>query len=180
MTGFVHGFSTISVVVQTRVTQTQVTPSTLGTRHLFKVNNDSNENKNRNDNKIARFKTFDDVLERYHDETVLVYFQTSNCGPCRLMKKELDGLQRLLKQDDASSDGSSGGGDNATTKPKTTQPLPLKIFRLDTERYPWLGSRFGIQRLPCLVFVKDHKVQLKLEGINTATEIAERYKRMNS
>lgn len=109
---------------------------------------------------VATFKNLDDVLETYHEETVLVCFYTANCGPCRLMKKELEGLQRLLSQEN--------------------DLPPLRIFRLDTERYPALGVRFNIHRLPSLLFVKDREVQLKLEGVNTAEVIAERVKDLRS
>ena len=172
---------------------------------------DEDENRHRHHIKkktdVVKFKTFDEVLDRHHDETVLVCFEAFNCGPCRLMKKELEQLQALLKQEDEKTtnltmmmmskkkkneDGGKAkeetGEVRVTATPSSPKPssptLPstpppessLKIFRLDTERYPYLGLRYGIHRLPCLVFVKNHKVQLKLEGLTTAEDIYQGFK----
>ena len=156
---------------------------------------------------VVRFKTFDEVLDRHHDETVLVCFEAFNCGPCRLMKKELEQLQELLKQEDEKTTkltmmtmlkkmkNKDGGKEKEETEevrvaatptsPKPSSKTPpstwaskssLKIFRLDAERYPGVGVRYGIHRLPCLVFVKNHKVQLKLEGLTTAEDIYHGFK----
>mmetsp|Transcript_23860 Transcript_23860/g.56336 ORF Transcript_23860/g.56336 Transcript_23860/m.56336 type:complete len:124 (-) Transcript_23860:321-692(-) len=119
------------------------------------------------------------------------------------MKKELEQLQTLLKQEDEKTTKQmitmktmkkkNKGGDKIqeekeeghvaatpssplSSSPTPTSTPPLKIFRLDTERYPYLGVRYGIHRLPCLVFVKHHEVQLKLEGLTTADNIYQGFK----
>lgn len=169
VTTSVHGFG-IAPPKATSITGFSPRTTTLSAKSI-------NENPSRT-NHVARYKTFDEVLDRHHDETVLVCFEAMNCGPCRLMKKELDKLQCLLKHDDDEEEEESHGErpPSSSSPSLSSQRTPLKIFRLDTERYPLLGSRYGISRLPCLVFVKDHKVQLKLEGLNTATNIYNRFK----
>jgi hypothetical protein len=51
------------------------------------------------------------------------------------------------------------------------QPHPITIFSLDTEKWPHLGTRYGIQRLPCILVVRDGVIQKRLEGITKAAVI---------
>ena len=43
-----------------------------------------------------RFKNFEQVLETFREEPVIIYFSTVNCGPCRLMEKEVQNLRRQV------------------------------------------------------------------------------------
>lgn len=94
-----------------------------------------------------KFKNFDDVLDSFHEETLLIYFGTSKCGPCQLMKKELALAKRIIVQEEHKK---------------------LKIFSLDTEKWPHLGTRYGVQRLPCLLVVRNGTVKKRMEGVTKA------------
>ena len=52
----------------------------------------------------------------------------------------------------------------------------LKIFALDTEKWPHLGSRYGIQRLPCILFVREGEIQERMEGVTKAEKLAETFR----
>jgi thiol-disulfide isomerase/thioredoxin len=95
-----------------------------------------------------KFKNFEHVLDTFHDETVIICFETAKCGPCRIMKKELESVRKIIGDD-------------------------LKIFSLDAEKFPHLGSRYDIHRLPCLVFVRHGEILLRLEGVTKAAVVAE-------
>lgn len=95
-----------------------------------------------------KFKNFEQVLDTFHKETVIIYFEAAKCGPCRIMKKELESVRKLVGND-------------------------IKIFSLDTEKFPNLGSRYNIHKLPCLVVVRDGKIRLKMEGVTKAEVVVE-------
>jgi thioredoxin-like negative regulator of GroEL len=96
-------------------------------------------------NAAMKFKNFDQVLDAF-DEPVLVYFSTKNCGPCKLMKKEVEEVRRM-------------GGDD------------FKVFSIDTERWPLVGSRCKVAKLPCLVVFQQGQILLRFEGVNKAEEV---------
>ncbi len=96
-----------------------------------------------------KFKNFDQVLDTFREEPVVIYFSTSMCGPCRLMKKEVAAVKEMVGDD-------------------------LKMFSIDTEKWPQVGSRFEIARLPCLVVVRGGEVKLRLEGVNSAETVVEK------
>ena len=95
-----------------------------------------------------RFKNFDQVLDTFREEPVIVYFSSAKCGPCKLMEKELRSVREMV-------------GDE------------MKIFSLDTEKWPSVGSRFKISRLPCLVVYKNSEQVLRMEGVNPAATVVE-------
>jgi len=95
-----------------------------------------------------RFKNFEEVLETFHEEPVVIYFGTTNCGPCRLMKKEIAVVQEMMGNE-------------------------LRVFSLDTEKWPEVGSRFDVARLPTLVLFRRGEIQLRLEGLNSAETVVE-------
>jgi thioredoxin 1 len=101
----------------------------------------------------VKFKDFDHVLNTFHKETLVIYFGTNNCGPCRLMKQELAAARKLIGKNES-----------------------LKIFSLDTEKWPHLGTRYGIQRLPCILFVREGEIQKRLEGVTKAEVLAEEFR----
>ena len=96
----------------------------------------------------VRFKNFDEVLDSFH-EPVIVYFATRNCGPCKLMKKELEAIREMVGKD-------------------------LKIFSVDTEKWPHVGSRFAVAKLPCLVVFQQGEILLRFEGVNKAEEVVQK------
>lgn len=95
-----------------------------------------------------RFKNFDQVLDEFHDEPVVIYFSRLYCGPCRLMRKELQVVNTEM-------------GD------------AFKMFRIDTEKWPKIASRMEVSTLPCLVLCLDGEVKLRLEGVVPAETIIE-------
>jgi thioredoxin-like negative regulator of GroEL len=49
----------------------------------------------------------------------------------------------------------------------------MKIFSLDTEKWPQVGSRFKVARLPCLVVFSEGEITLRMEGVNAAETVVE-------
>lgn len=95
-----------------------------------------------------RFKNFEQVLKTFHEEPVVIYFGNSNCGPCRLMKKEMVAVKEMVGHE-------------------------LKLFSIDTEKWPEVGSRFDVARVPTLVLFRGGEIQLRLEGLNSAETVVE-------
>lgn len=95
-----------------------------------------------------RFKNFEQVLDTFREEAVVIYFSTEKCGPCRLMKKEVATVKEMVGEE-------------------------LKMFSIDTEKWPQVGSRFQVARLPCLVVFREGEVKLRLEGVNSAQSVVE-------
>jgi thiol-disulfide isomerase/thioredoxin len=100
-----------------------------------------------------RFKNFEQVLDTFREEAVVIYFSTEKCGPCRLMKKEVATIQEMIGKE-------------------------LKMFSVDTEKWPQVGSRFEVARLPCLVLFREGEVKLRLEGVNSAQSVVEQVRRL--
>ena len=96
----------------------------------------------------ARFKNFEQVLDTFREEAVVIYFSTEMCGPCHLMKKEVATVKEMVGKE-------------------------LKLFSIDTEKWPEIGARFEVARLPCLVLFRQGEVKLRLEGVNSAQTVVE-------
>ena len=97
----------------------------------------------------ARFKNFEQVLDKFQTTPLMIYFSTPKCGPCQLMKREVEIIREQM----------NGSG--------------MKIFSIDTEIYPSVGSRFAVASLPCLVVFHEGEVKLRLEGVKKAEEVVE-------
>jgi thioredoxin-like negative regulator of GroEL len=102
-------------------------------------------------NSSSKFKDVDDMLDAYQMEPILIYFSQKNCGPCKLQKKELSIVQKIM-------------GDKA-----------LKILAIDTEKWPHVGSRFRIGKLPCLLVLRNKEVVTKLEGLTRAEDLVRHF-----
>ena len=87
------------------------------------------------------------------DELVLINFGAVNCGPCRLQKKELALVQRRL-------------------------PPKVHLLAIDTNKWPAVGTRFSVGKLPCLVALRNGQVLFRLEGYTTADEVVARVQAM--
>ncbi|KAI2493438.1 hypothetical protein MHU86_21095 [Fragilaria crotonensis] len=96
-----------------------------------------------------KFKNFEEMLLNFGSSLVVVSFSTDLCGPCRLMKKELSRI-------------SSNIGDG------------VKVFSVDTDKFPKLGARYNISVLPTLVVFKEGQIQDRIEGIGKAHSVEER------
>lgn len=98
-----------------------------------------------------KFKNFEMMLDAFRNEPVLVYFTSIACGPCQLQTKELSTVQSVL-------------GVKA-----------CKVLTIDTERFPHVGARYSIGKLPCLLFMRDREVLLRLEGLTKAEVLVEHF-----
>jgi thiol-disulfide isomerase/thioredoxin len=96
----------------------------------------------------VKFKNFEEVLDKFQEEPVIFYFSTRKCGPCKLMKTELSTVNKMMGDD-------------------------FKIFSIDTEKWPHVGARFKIARLPCIVVFRKGEVLLRLEGVHQAEQVVE-------
>ena len=88
------------------------------------------------------------MLENFRDKPVLISFSSAYCGPCKLQRKELLSAQKDLQ---------------------------FSVVVIDTDRWPHVGSRFKVAKLPCLVGLRDGEVLLRLEGLRSADEIIESF-----
>jgi thiol-disulfide isomerase/thioredoxin len=96
-----------------------------------------------------KFKNFEEMLLNFGSSLVVVSFSTDLCGPCRLMKKELSRISTNI-------------GDG------------VKVFSVDTDKFPKLGARYNISVLPTLVVFKEGQIQDRIEGIGKAHSVEER------
>lgn len=91
------------------------------------------------------FSSFDDMLKNC-DIPVLVDFYAVWCGPCQMMVPILNEVSQVLKD-------------------------RVRVVKIDTEKYPELASRFGVQALPTLVLFKNGQVADRVEGALRTQEL---------
>ncbi len=96
-----------------------------------------------------KFKNFEEMLLTFGSSLVMVAFSTDLCGPCRLMKKQLSQVSAEIGDD-------------------------LKVFSVDTDKFPKLGARYNVSVLPTLVIFKEGQIQDRIEGVETADSLVER------
>lgn len=101
----------------------------------------------------SKFKNFEEMLDIYYDETVLVTFTSPMCGPCRSMGKEMDHVR------DAMDDS-------------------IKVFNVDTDRFPDLSSRYNVKELPCTLLFKNGNVVGRIQGVKTAHDLIQQIKKI--
>lgn len=100
-------------------------------------------------NAAMKFKNFEEMLITCGDSLVIVTFSTNLCGPCRSMKKELGEVSSIIGND-------------------------IKMFAIDMEKFPKLGTRYGVEILPTVVIFKGGEVFDRIEGVESADKVVER------
>lgn len=91
------------------------------------------------------YSSFDDMLAN-SDVPVLVDFYATWCGPCQYMVPILNEVGRVLKDE-------------------------LRIVKIDTEKYPNVAGRYGVQALPTLIIFRDGQPIDRLEGALPADKL---------
>jgi thioredoxin len=94
------------------------------------------------------FSSFDALLAQASGP-LLVDFYATWCGPCQLMAKTLQEVKGRLGE-------------------------KLSIVKIDTDKYPDLASRFGVQALPTLILFKNGQPGDRLEGALSAEALIQR------
>lgn len=95
-----------------------------------------------------KFTSFADLLAQ-SELPVLVDFYATWCGPCQMMSPILEQLNTQL----------SG---------------QIKVVKIDTDRYSQLASQYQIHALPTLVLFKNGQPIERIEGVQTADQLAQR------
>lgn len=89
------------------------------------------------------FKNFDNMLDAFAQQDILVYFTKRTCGPCKLQTSELVSVQ---------------------------ETLPV-ILTIDAEQFPSVGLRYSVGKLPCILHISQSQVMGRVEGLTTADDL---------
>lgn len=98
------------------------------------------------------FSSFDDMLQN-SDQPVLVDFYATWCGPCQYMVPILEDVGRRLKD-------------------------KIRVVKIDTEKYPNVASRYGVQALPTFILFRNGQPCDRLEGAIPANQLIERIEKL--
>ncbi len=91
------------------------------------------------------FKNLDELLTA-STKPVLVDFYAEWCGPCQMMAKVLEEVNRKLND-------------------------RLKIVKINTETYPEIATQHQIAALPTLILFNQGKVVKRIEGLMPAPDL---------
>jgi thiol-disulfide isomerase/thioredoxin len=114
------------------------------------------------------------------NETLLIVFTATNCGPCKLQKQELSEFRQRLTSEHPV--GPSGVSDThpddavvaAAQLPSDAAAVPLKMLAIDTEKWPHVGlAWFKVSKLPCVVVLRNKRVVARMEGLTRASDLLE-------
>ncbi|MCO5596369.1 hypothetical protein L7F22_050430 [Adiantum nelumboides] len=94
------------------------------------------------------YSSFDDLLSNT-ETALLVDFYATWCGPCQFMVPILDDVGRALKD-------------------------KLRIVKIDSEKYPTIASRYGVQALPTMILFQNGEPIDRLEGALSAPDLIKR------
>lgn len=92
-----------------------------------------------------KFNSFEELLNG-SETPVLVDFYATWCGPCQMMAPILEQVNQQLNGQ-------------------------IKIVKIDTDKYPHLANRYGIQALPTLMLFKNGQTVDKIEGVLNAQQL---------
>ena len=96
-----------------------------------------------------KFSSFADMLEG-SSAPVLVDFYASWCGPCVMMQQELKKVQAQMGKD------------------------RISIFKVNTETYPKLATKYQVEGLPTLVLFRNGEEVGRFEGAMTAADLVQK------
>uniref|UniRef100_A0A0C9S6C4 TSA: Wollemia nobilis Ref_Wollemi_Transcript_15155_953 transcribed RNA sequence n=1 Tax=Wollemia nobilis TaxID=56998 RepID=A0A0C9S6C4_9CONI len=91
------------------------------------------------------FSSFDDMLQK-SEQPVLVDFYATWCGPCQYMVPILEDVGRRLKD-------------------------KIRVVKINTENYPSIASRYGVQALPTFILFRNGQPFDRLEGALPADQL---------
>jgi thioredoxin len=92
-----------------------------------------------------QFSSFQDLLDN-SQIPVLVDFYATWCGPCQMMAPILEEVGASLRD-------------------------RLQIVKIDTDKYPNLGSKYQVEALPTLILFKNGRPVDKIEGVQQAQQL---------
>ncbi len=92
-----------------------------------------------------QFSSFEEMLST-STVPVLVDFYATWCGPCHKMTPILEQVGTQMR-------------------------TRVQVVKIDTDRYPGIASKYGIQSLPTLVLFKKGQPVEKIEGAMQASQL---------
>lgn len=92
----------------------------------------------------ATKETFSDIIKG--NKPVLVDFHAEWCGPCKMMKPELEELRQLM-------------GDE------------IRILKIDVDKNPALANSLNISGVPTLILYKQGKTLWRQSGVVRARQL---------
>ncbi len=92
-----------------------------------------------------QFSSFEEMLST-STVPVLVDFYATWCGPCQMMSPILEQVGTQMRN-------------------------RLQVVKIDTDKYPGIASKYGIQSLPTLVLFKKGQPVEKIEGAMQASQL---------
>jgi thioredoxin len=99
-----------------------------------------------------QFTSFEDLIAG-SDVPVLVDFHATWCGPCQMMSPILQQVSTQLKG-------------------------RLQVVKIDTDKYPQIGSKHHIHALPTLVLFKNGEPVERIEGVVPAEQLIQRLQQL--
>lgn len=96
----------------------------------------------------VKFKSFDDMVAG-SDVPLLIDFYATWCGPCQMLAPALAEV-------------------GAATRGR------LKVVKIDTDKYPNIASKYGVEGLPTVVLIKKGQAVDRFEGMMSAQQMLER------
>ncbi|MEA5533334.1 thioredoxin [Crocosphaera sp. XPORK-15E] len=92
-----------------------------------------------------QFSSFEELLMT-STLPVLVDFYATWCGPCQMMSPILEQVGTQMRN-------------------------RLQVIKIDTDRYPGIASKYGIQTLPTLVLFKKGQPVKRIEGAMQGSQL---------
>ncbi|WP_107667140.1 thioredoxin [Cyanothece sp. BG0011] len=94
-----------------------------------------------------QFSSFEEMLST-STVPVLVDFYATWCGPCQMMSPILEQVGTQMRN-------------------------RVQVVKIDTDKYPGIASKYGIQSLPTLVLFKQGQPVERIEGAMQASQLVQ-------